>query len=126
MKANKAKLSDQEPTFSSQRFALALMSVVPPEITPDFWNRVPSRATACVCVCVRVCVCVHLRVHLRVHMHLCVCVHAWHMCVYMCNYESQSFNSTNVAFMQCVTFVLCNLKNSSVLCTAILRGKKQW
>ena len=34
-------------TFSSHLFALALMSAAPPEMTPLFWNRVPSRATAC-------------------------------------------------------------------------------
>lgn len=33
--------------FSSQRRALAFRSLAPPEITPDFWNRVPSRATVC-------------------------------------------------------------------------------
>lgn len=31
--------------FSSQRRALAFRSLAPPEITPDFWNNVPSRAT---------------------------------------------------------------------------------
>lgn len=31
--------------FSSQRRALALRSLAPPEITPDFWKRVPSKAT---------------------------------------------------------------------------------
>lgn len=31
--------------FSSQRLALAFKSLAPPEMTPDFWNRVPSRAT---------------------------------------------------------------------------------
>lgn len=33
--------------FSSQRRALAFRSLAPPEITPDFWNSVPSRATVC-------------------------------------------------------------------------------
>lgn len=32
-------------TFSSQRLALAFRSLAPPEITPDFWKRVPSRET---------------------------------------------------------------------------------
>lgn len=31
--------------FSSQRLALAFRSLAPPEMTPDFWKRVPSRAT---------------------------------------------------------------------------------
>lgn len=31
--------------FSSQRRAFALRSLAPPEITPDFWKRVPSSAT---------------------------------------------------------------------------------
>lgn len=31
--------------FSSQRRAFALRSLAPPEITPDFWKRVPSKAT---------------------------------------------------------------------------------
>lgn len=33
--------------FSSQRRALAFRSLAPPEITPDFWKRVPSSATVC-------------------------------------------------------------------------------
>lgn len=33
--------------FSSQRRAFAFRSLAPPEITPDFWKRVPSKATVC-------------------------------------------------------------------------------
>lgn len=33
--------------FSSHRRALAFRSLAPPEITPDFWKRVPSNATVC-------------------------------------------------------------------------------
>ena len=43
-----SKVSDKwhsYPTFSSQRFAFAFRSLAPPEITPDFWKRVPSSET---------------------------------------------------------------------------------
>ena len=38
-------------TFSSHRLALALISAAPPEMTPLFWNRVPSRDTAYTITC---------------------------------------------------------------------------
>ena len=38
--------SELKYTFSSHRLALALMSAAPPEMTPLFWNRVPSKDTA--------------------------------------------------------------------------------
>jgi len=37
-------------TFSSHRWAFFFRSVAPPDITPDFWNKVPSRATACAAI----------------------------------------------------------------------------